>query len=107
VIQVAITLALVAQIAAPRGYTVSDIDIPDQIDLATENGLLSIDYGPGCDWVTPDLNVEFLPGSGGVGAIRPLDESGLCNIYISGRISEQPCAQNADGDCDIAAESAR
>ena len=104
-IQLALALALFAQVQAPRAYTIADTDNPDQVDLATENGLLSIELGPGCDWVAPDLNVEFLPGSGGVGAIRRFDASGLCNIDITGRISETPCAQNADGDCDVNAEA--
>jgi hypothetical protein len=106
-IQAVIALALLAQIAVPRGYTVANADNPDQIDLATDDGVVSIELGPGCDWVAPGLNVEYLPGSGGVGAIRPLDESALCNVDITGLLSDQPCAHNANGDCDIDAEASQ
>jgi hypothetical protein len=104
-IQLALTLALVAQIQVPRAYTVADTDNPGQVDLWTENGLLTIELGPGCDWVAPDLNVEFLPGSGDVASLRPPGSNELCNVGITSLLSEQPCAQNADGDCDIAAET--
>jgi hypothetical protein len=99
-----IALALVfAQVMGPAAYTVANADNPEQIDLATQNGTLQIELEVGCEWVMPWLNVEYLPGSAGVAEIRDPSSGGLCSVYVSGRISDEPCAQNDLGDCDVAA----
>jgi hypothetical protein len=95
-------LALLAQVlTAPQAYTTGDID---QLGLATLNGRYSIELGQGCDDIGPGVNVELLPGSGGVAAIAPIGSDQVCNVLIDERTSDEPCAQNSDGDCDVAAE---
>lgn len=98
-----IALVLLAQVlTGPQAYTVADPDQPDVIDLAMDNGLYRIELGMGCDSMVADLNVEWLPGSNNVGAIVPVGTTDLCNIYISGKINDTPCAMNDDGVCDVA-----
>jgi hypothetical protein len=76
---------------------------PDGLILATDNGRYTLELGYGCDGFVVDQNVEFLPGSGGVGAIAPLGTTDtLCNVLIAGQVSDEPCATNADGACDLA-----
>lgn len=88
-----------AQILAPRAYVLLDVD---QWVLATDTGRYAIELDTGCDAIVPNVNVDFLPGSGGVVAID-LNGTGICNLIIDGRVSDVPCFQ-IDDVCDIAAE---
>jgi hypothetical protein len=100
--QLIITLALLAQIVAPRGYITADQD--GSLELTTYSGTYSIELGFGCDNITSNMNVEVLPGSSGVGAIEALDSADVCNISIGDQLDPTPCT-TTDGLCDINASS--
>jgi hypothetical protein len=100
-VQFVLALALFAQIEAPHAYTVADADIPEQVDLATDQGLLSMQLGTGCGWVVAGENVALLPGDGSVGALLLPGTNQLCTIILTGQVSDQPCMHNADGVCDV------
>lgn len=86
-------------ILPPRAYVLLDAN---QWVLATDTGRYAIELDRGCEAIVPNVNVDFLPGSGGVVAIE-LNGTGICNLIIDGRVSDVPCAQ-VDDVCDIAAE---
>jgi hypothetical protein len=78
---------------------------PDGLVLATDTGRYTLELGYGCDDFMVDQNVELLPGSGGVAAITPPGATdSLCNVLIAGRVSDQPCATDANGLCAISME---
>lgn len=83
-------------------YTVAT---PDGLVLATDTGRYTLELGYGCDNFMVNQNVELLPGSGGVAAIvAPSGTDTLCNVLIAGRVSDEPCAMDADGVCNITLE---
>jgi|SRR5579859_6148595 len=88
----------------PRAYTLSDASVAGQIDLATLDGRFTIELGPGCGDIVSGINVEFLPGSGGVAGIKLVGSDQVCNVLIDQRLSDTPCAQ-IDGVCDVSEES--
>lgn len=99
-----LAIALFAQtITGPVAYTVTNPDT-GAIDLAMDNGLYGVDLGLGCDDITAGINVEWLAGSGNVGAIQPLDGNQTCNVYINSKINDTPCATNDAGVCDFASQ---
>ena len=100
-IQLVLALALFAQIDAPHVYTVTDADIPTQIDLATDGGVFSMTLGSGCDWVVAGENVALLADADGVGTLLLPGSNQLCNVAITGQVSDEPCMHNADGECDV------
>lgn len=91
-----LALVLFAQVfVAPHAYLAGEPDA-----LATLTGTYAIERGEGCENVVAPVNVELLPGSGGVAAIAPLGTDIVCNIFIGDRLSDAPCLQ-ADGVCDL------
>jgi hypothetical protein len=92
-------VALLAQVVGMRGYTFEYVDWPGQMMLATKEGQFAIAPGEGCDEVASWTVVEVLPGSGGVAALAPLDSDVVCNVYIEGKVTDDPCRQ-IDGECD-------
>lgn len=96
-----LAIALFAQtLTGIQAYTVADPD-SGQIELQMDNGLYGIDLGLGCDSLVAGVNVEWLAGSGDVGALVSSDSDHTCNVYINSKISDTPCAMNSDGVCDI------
>jgi hypothetical protein len=92
-----------AQPLGVRAYT-TDAGSSDHLGLALPNGRYTIELGAGCDGMTPGVNVEYIAGSGGVGAIQLLDIEQLCNVYIDGTLSAELCFTNDEGDCDVTLE---
>lgn len=72
-----------------------------QPELVMDNGTYGIDLGLGCEDFLAGVNVEWLAGSGNVGAIQAADSDHTCNVYINSKISDTPCAVDSDGVCDI------
>lgn len=95
-------LAVLAQaLVGPQVYTVVHPDDESRLALVMDNGLYGIELGLGCDDITANMNVEYLAGSGNVGAIVATGSDHTCNIYIDSKINDTPCATNDDGVCDV------
>jgi hypothetical protein len=61
----------------------------DQVVMTTDSGSYVIELGDGCDGLVPPVDAEWLAGSGGVGAIVPVDTDMVCNVYIEGIAEDQ------------------
>jgi hypothetical protein len=86
-----------------KGFPAYTLTTSDGVVLATDTGRYVLEMGYGCNGYWIDQNVDLLPGSGGVAAIAPLGTTDtLCNVLIAGQVSDEPCATNADGACDLA-----
>jgi hypothetical protein len=102
----------VAQILDPhapvQAYTSADPINPDRFGLATPDGRYSITPIQECDWLAVEQNVNVYPnwqmppwlGLSGTDSMQP-----GCVVRVEGRMSNVPCFTNADGLCDVAAES--
>lgn len=99
--QALIALAMLAQIAGLPSYTYVD---DYGVVLATESGRYRLDLGAGCEGYDVPENVDLIVGSGGVASISVPTAEFWCNVLIDTSLSDDPCAVNDDGICDIASE---
>jgi hypothetical protein len=98
-----IALAMLAQQATgPLAYVTLDSTTGQPL-LALQQGTFDIAMDPACSDLALPLNVEWLVGAHNGGAVQPIGSNRLCQIAITGVASEQPCATNADGECDVSA----
>ena len=93
-------LALLGQSLGISGYLL-DAQAPDAV-LVLPTGRYEVALGPGCEFLEGDANVEVLVGSSGSAVLIQSDQR--CPALVGDLVDETPCAQNADGNCDVAAE---
>jgi hypothetical protein len=91
-------------LGAPRAYTLPAPTDQSDLQLAMPNGRYGIALGAGCDGIGPGLDVVYLAGSGGVGAIQPIGTDTICNVFIDELLDPTPCLTNDAGLCDVALE---
>lgn len=96
-----IALAMLSQVLTTGAYTYVD---DTGVVLATDTGRYRLDLGAGCEGYDVPENVDLMAGSGGVASISIATAPFWCNVYIDSPISDNPCAVNVDGVCDINAE---
>ena len=99
-----VMVALVAQLAGIRGYTLVDPD-DGSMTITLPTGRYELDLGYGCDGMNVAQNVDVSFGSGGVASIAPADVDTLCDVFIGAPVSDTPCATGDDGLCDVAMDS--
>ena len=99
--QALIALAMLAQVAGLPAYTYVD---DYGVVLATDTGRYRLDLGAGCAGYDVPENVSVTAGSGGVASISVPTAEFWCNVFIDSPVSDDPCAVNLDGVCDIDAE---
>lgn len=99
-----VAIALLAQSFGVPGY-VLDANGPDAV-LVTHDGVWEVAFGPGCEFLTGNVNVEIGYGSsdpdGNVGAVLIADDQ-RCSARQGNLLDPTPCAVNANDICDVAA----
>jgi hypothetical protein len=102
-----------------QAYVTANPARSDRLGLATQDGWYSIEPGEGCAWLGPDAGPTGDPGvvQPGVNVLMHADGDALvlqvvdpllgvqdaaCPVAEWVRVSEQPCAKNPAGDCDVA-----
>lgn len=95
-------IALVLLLSGVHGYTLPQDD--GSMVLAMPSGRYALELGYGCDGMNVAQDVDVSAGSAGVATIAPVDVDVLCDVFVGAPVSDEPCAMDADGVCDIAYE---
>jgi hypothetical protein len=100
----ATAVVLFASAPEESGY-LTGAPVPDMLGLATADGRHAIVLADGCETAAPGMNVMILDDDH-VQVVDPLAGPlpGVCTLATRMRMSEVPCARNAEGLCDVAFE---
>ncbi len=100
-----VVLGLVPTLAFAQtdtAYITADPGRADHVGLATVDGRYSVALGAGCDDVVPGAQVvmddtDHLQVVDPIQGLRP----SVCEVAGSVQMSDVPCAQGPDGQCDV------
>src|SRR5262249_54529754 len=103
-----LAVALLGQSVGIGGYVLNP-QTPDALLAMPEGRYQILRFGPECNFVDASQNFEVVWGNradeaGDVGAVLVTDDGQRCGVLTGDLVDPTPCATNADGDCDVAAE---
>jgi hypothetical protein len=94
-----VAIALLTQSLGISGYVLGAGT--DQLRLVMPEGSFELSLGPGCEFLSGDVNVDVLLGSHDSAVL--IADRLRCPALVGYQIDDVPCVQNASGDCDLAA----